>query len=405
MGRTAPGLASVPLQDHPGRHDREDPDRAHGDDEGPDGIAGGVGVAVEGLEDEDGAVQEHDQGNTYARERFPVHRLGNGRSPAPILVGMAAFFGFHMPTFTFRGVSNDRLFDRVVENAKAAERAGFDLVTVMDHLYQIRGIGPETEPMLEAYTTLSALATQTSRVKLGALVTGVTYRNPALLVKEVTTLDVISKGRAILGIGAAWNEDEHVGYGMEYPPIGRRLDRLDEALTIAKLMFTQDRPSFEGKFYRIERALNVPRPSQPGGPKILVGGGGEKRTLRLLARHGDIGHWFGGPIDDLKRKKQIFEQHCEVVGRDPSTVLLTVGVGLILVENEKDAKAILDQVPPERRPMVMAARVPQAAEVPDPYLDAGFGGFTLSNPALATVDALGLAGELIKTVRGSSVAA
>ncbi len=168
-----------------------------------------------------------------------------------------------MPTFTFPGVPNDRLFDRVAENAKAAEAAGFDLVTVMDHLYQIRGIGPETEPMMEAYTTLSALATQTSRVKLGTLVTGVTYRNPALLVKQVTTLDVISKGRAIFGIGAAWNEDEHGGYGIEFPPIARRMDRLGEALTIAKLMFTQDRPSFEGQYYKIDRALNVPRPIQP----------------------------------------------------------------------------------------------------------------------------------------------
>src|SRR5207247_1696508 len=208
-------------------------------------------------------------------------------------LGMAVFFGFHMPNFTFPGVSPDKLFDRVVENAKAAESAGFDLVTVMDHFYQIRGVGPETAPMLEAYTTLAGIAANTTKIKVGTLVTGVTYRNPALLVKQVTTLDVISKGRAILGIGAAWNEDEHAGYGFEYPPIGRRLDRLDEALTIGKLMFTQDRPSFEGKFYRIDRALNVPRPIQPGGPKILVGGGGEKRTLRLLARHGDIGHWFG----------------------------------------------------------------------------------------------------------------
>src|SRR3989442_6916409 len=169
---------------------------------------------------------------------------------------MAAFFGFHMPTFTFRGVSGDRLFDRVVENARAAEAAGFDLVTVMDHFYQIRGIGPEPETMMEAYTTLSALAAQTSRVKLGTLVTGVTYRNPALLVKQVTTLAVISKGRAIFGIGAAWNEDEHRGYGIEFPPIARRMDRLCEALTIAKLTFTQDRPSFEGTYYKIDRALN-----------------------------------------------------------------------------------------------------------------------------------------------------
>src|SRR3989442_12860694 len=126
---------------------------------------------------------------------------------------MAAFFGFHMPTFTFRGVSGDRLFDRVVENARAAEAAGFDLVTVMDHFYQIRGIGPETEPMMEAYTTLSALATQTSRVKLGTLATGVTYRNPALLTKMVTTLAVISKGSATLCIGATWNEYENMAYG------------------------------------------------------------------------------------------------------------------------------------------------------------------------------------------------
>jgi F420-dependent oxidoreductase-like protein len=316
---------------------------------------------------------------------------------------MAAFFGFHMPTFTFPGVPNDRLFDRVAENAKAAEKAGFDLVTVMDHLYQIRGIGPETEPMMEAYTTLSALATQTSRVKLGTLVTGVTYRNPALLVKQVTTLDVISKGRAIFGIGAAWNEDEHRGYGIEFPPIARRMDRLGEALTIAKLMFTQDRPSFEGTYYKIDRALNVPRPIQPGGPKILIGGGGERRTLRLLAEHGDIGHWFGGNLEDLKRKKKVFEEHCAAVNRDPSEVLLTVGLTLVLAENEKDAKALMDGLTPERRAIAKTATVSQAAEVVGQYMAAGFGGFTFNNNVLQTQESIALAGELIKVVRGSAV--
>ncbi|HEX9094527.1 MAG TPA: TIGR03560 family F420-dependent LLM class oxidoreductase [Candidatus Dormibacteraeota bacterium] len=308
-----------------------------------------------------------------------------------------------MPTFTFAGVPNDRLFDRVAENAKAAENAGFDLVTVMDHLYQIRGIGPETEPMMEAYATLSALATQTSRVKLGTLVTGVTYRNPALLVKEVTTLDIISKGRAILGIGAAWNEDEHRGYGFEFPPIGRRMDRLGEALTIAKLMFTQDRPSFEGTYYKIDRALNVPRPIQPGGPKILIGGGGEQRTLRLLAEHGDIGHWFGGNLEDLKRKKRVFEEHCAAVNRDPSEVLLTVGLTLVLAENDKDAKALMDGLTSERRAMAVTATVPQAAEVIGQYMAAGFGGFTFNNNVLQTKESIALAGELIKVVRGSAV--
>ena len=310
-----------------------------------------------------------------------------------------------MPNYTFPGAAPEQLFDRVVEQAQAAEKAGFDLITVMDHFYQIRGIGPETEPMLEAYATLSALATQTKRVKLGTLVTGVTYRNPAVLVKQVTALDVISRGRAILGIGAAWNEDEHRGFGIEFPPIGRRMDRLGEALTIAKLMFTQDRPSFEGKYYRIERALNVPRPVQPGGPKILVGGSGERRTLRLLAEHGDIGHWFGGSMDDLLRKKQIFEEHCEAVKRDPSEVLLTVGNFMVLVESEQEAKPILERIPPERRAMVTVATVPQAAEIIGKHIDAGFGGFTFNNNIYGTPEAIARAGELIKLVNGSRVAA
>jgi F420-dependent oxidoreductase-like protein len=318
---------------------------------------------------------------------------------------MKALFGFHMPNYTHKSTPDTSLFGRVVEQARAAEAAGFDLVTVMDHFYQIRGIGRETEPMLEAYTTLSALAASTSRVKLGTLVTGVTYRNPAMLAKMVTTLDVISNGRAILGIGAAWNEDEHKGYGIEFPPIGQRMDRLDEALTIAKLMFTQDRPSFEGKYYKIDRALNVPRPIQPGGPKILIGGTGERRTLRLLAQHGDIGHWFGGPIDELKRKKQVFYDHCEAVKRDPSEVQLTLGAALVLVENEKDGKAILDSLTPERRAMARVATVPQAAELIGTYMDAGFAGFTFNNNIYGTKESIALVGELIKLVNSKTVAA
>jgi F420-dependent oxidoreductase-like protein len=318
---------------------------------------------------------------------------------------MAVFFGFHMPNFTYPGIPDDKLFDHVVAQARAAERAGFDMVTVMDHLYQIRGVGPETAPMLEAYATLSAIAAQTSRVKLGTLVTGVTYRNPALLVKEVTTLDVISKGRAIFGIGAAWNQDEHTGYGFEFPPIARRMDRLNEAVTIARLMFSEDRPSFEGTYYRIDRALNVPRPVQKGGPKILIGGGGEKRTLRILAEHGDIGHWFGGPLEDLKRKKQVFEDHCAAVGRNPSDVMLTLGIGLILVESSKEGEAFMERIPAERRPMIRIATVPQAVEILGPYIDAGFAGFTFNNPTLPTIEAIERAGDLIKQVNGGRAAA
>src|SRR4051794_28640093 len=214
-------------------------------------------------------------------------------------------FGFQIPGFRHAGADDAEMFDRTLALATAAEQSGFAAVWVMDHFWQLPALGGPDEPILEAYTLLGALAARTERVQLGTLVTGVTYRNPALLAKMVTTLDVISKGRAILGIGAAWNDSEHAGLGYEFPPIGERMERLDEALTIAKLMFTEDRPSFTGKHYRIDRALNVPRPVQAGGPKILVGGSGERKTLRLLARHGDIGHWFGGPVEELKRKKGI----------------------------------------------------------------------------------------------------
>jgi F420-dependent oxidoreductase-like protein len=319
---------------------------------------------------------------------------------------MAALFGFHMPNYTFPGIPDDLLFDHLVKQAQAAEAAGFDLVTVMDHFYQIRGVGPETAPMLEAYTALGAIAARTTRVKLGTLVAGVTYRNPALLAKMVTTLDVVSKGRALLGIGAAWNEDEHAGYGFEFPPIARRMDRLEEAVQITRLMFTEERPSFEGKFFRIDRALNVPRPIQKGGPKILIGGGGERRTLRILARHGDIGHWFGGQLEDLKRKRSVFEQHCADVGRDPSEVTILIGVGIVIAQNDREARAITDALPPERRATIrVMSTVDEAAEFLRPYLDAGFGGFTLNNPTLPTPEAIGRAGQLIRTLRGSSVAA
>src|SRR6185295_14041938 len=175
---------------------------------------------------------------------------------------MSVWFGFHLPSYTHPEIPPDRLFEGVVTQARAAEEAGFSLVTVMDHLYQIQGVGAVTEPMLEGWMTLAALARETTKVRLGTLVTGVTYRNPALLAKEATTLDVISGGRAILGLGAAWNDVEHAGYGYDFPPIRERMDRLEEALTIIRAMFDEERPSFEGTHYRIEEALNVPRPIQ-----------------------------------------------------------------------------------------------------------------------------------------------
>jgi F420-dependent oxidoreductase-like protein len=309
----------------------------------------------------------------------------------------SVFFGYHMPNFSFPGVAREQLFDHVANLACAAEEAGFDLVTVMDHFYQIHGVGPEAEPMLESYATLAALAARTRRVKLGTLVTGVTYRNPALLVKQVTTLDVISAGRAILGIGAAWNEDEHRGYGFTFPPIRERMDRLNEALQIARLMFSAERPTFDGRFYHIERALNSPRPIQPDGPPILIGGGGEKRTLRLVARYADMSHWFASSLDDLKRKTEILEGYCAEIGRDPSRIFKTIGAPVILAENEREVDELRARIPPERlAAMGPPSTVEQAADRLRPYMDAGFRGFTFGNPSLNTPEKLAMAGQLKK---------
>jgi len=311
---------------------------------------------------------------------------------------MQPWFGYHIPSFTFPGVAPAGIFDHVAGLAQAAETAGFDLITVMDHFYQIRGVGVETEPMLEAYSVLSALAARTSTARLGTLVTGVTYRNPAILAKTVTTLDVISGGRAILGIGAAWNEDEHQGYGVPFPPIGERMDRLDEALTICRAMFTQDRPSFAGRYYRIDAALNMPKPIRPGGPQVLVGGGGEQRTLKIAAAHADMTHWFPLGLDALAHKTEVLARHCEAIGRDPATIERTMATPVLPAASERDIATVIEGLPPERRAAITVGTLDQCAETLAPYLAAGFTGFTFNNPFLPTPESLALAGELLRLV-------
>lgn len=321
------------------------------------------------------------------------------RVPTAGMMSGMPFFGYHMPSFTFAGSAREDLFDQVVRLARSAEAAGFELLTVMDHFYQITGVGKEEEPMLEAYTTLGALARETSTVRLATLVTGVTYRNPALVAKMVTTIDILSKGRAVCGMGAAWNESEHVGHGFDFPPIRERMDRLEEALRIIKLMFTEERPSFAGTHYRIDRALNMPRPIQPGGPQILVGGGGEKRTLRLVARYADLSHWFGS-LEDIRRKGQILDRYCEEEGRDPASITRTMGSPVVLVENEGQVKSVMERMPPERRLMFKAATPEQAAEILQDYMEAGIEGFTFGNPTLRTPDEFERVTRLIKAVKG-----
>jgi F420-dependent oxidoreductase-like protein len=307
---------------------------------------------------------------------------------------MKPFFGYHSPSFSDPGVADVDRFESLAKRVLAVEAAGFDMVTTMDHFYQIAVAGREDEPMLEVYSTLAALAARTSRVKLGAMVTGVTYRNPALLAKTVTTLDTISRGRAVLGLGAAWNESEHVGYGFDFPPIGERMELLDEALHICKLMFTEERPSFEGKHYRIERALNSPRPIQPGGPKILIGGSGERKTLRLVARYADMSNWWG-TLDELKHKNEVLLAHCEAEKRDPSTILRTVMSPVLLVPDESQAPAALARLAPERRAVAKVATPEQAADHLQKFIEAGFTGFIFRNMELRPHD-IPLAGELIR---------
>ena len=315
---------------------------------------------------------------------------------------MSIWFGLHLPSYSHPDTTPENLFDRVVEQAKAAESAGFDLVSVMDHLYQIGNIGGPDEPMLEGWLTLAALARETSRVRLGTLVTGVTYRNPALLAKEATTLDTISGGRAILGLGAAWNDVEHAGYGYDFPSVGGRMDRLEEALAIIKAMFTEESPSFQGGHYRIENALNVPRPVQAGGPPILVGGGGEQRTLRIAAKYADMTHWFAIGLDALKHKTEVLERYCEEIGRDPSTIERTMGAPVIVVGSDDEGKAFLEKIPPERRPFVNVGGREQAAEALRPYIEAGFTGFTFNNAMYRTPEQIERVGEVLQLVAGES---
>jgi F420-dependent oxidoreductase-like protein len=313
--------------------------------------------------------------------------------------------GFQIPNYTFPGVTNDKLFEQVVMLATTAERAGFDSVYVMDHFYQLPNIGPRTEPMLEAYTILSGIAARTKKVRLGSLVTGVTYRNPALLAKTVTTLDIVSSGRAILGIGAAWNEDEHRGYGYEFPPVGERISRLEEALQICRAMFREEVASFEGRYYRIGGALNFPRPIQKGGPPIMIGGGGEQRTLKLVAQYGDICNIFGDAAT-VRHKMDVLERHCETVGRDPRTIVKTRLGSLLIRKTDAEAERLFQQILNRPgineeivRSMFIVGGPDRVAEQAQKLLDAGLDGLIFNMPHMEDPEAIELAGKTLAGLR------
>ena len=215
-----------------------------------------------------------------------------------------------------------RLGAVLADVASSADEAGFERISVMDHLWQISVIGPPEHEMLEAYTTLGYLAAHTQRAKLLTLVTGVVYRDPGLLAKAVTTLDVLSGGRAMLGIGAAWNAEESAGLGLLFPPTAERFERLEEALQICLQMFHGDETPYSGTHYQLGRLLNSPAPLTRPHPPILIGGGGEKKTLLLVAKYADACNLFPGP--DVQHKLDVLKRHCDTVGRDYDEIEKTV---------------------------------------------------------------------------------
>jgi F420-dependent oxidoreductase-like protein len=231
--------------------------------------------------------------------------------------------GVHFMNFSGLG-GNTQLSPKLAATAQAADEAGFTLLTMMDHWFQMEAFAPPTEPMLEGYTSLGFVAGKTKRLTLGLMVTGVTYRHPGLLAKIVTTLDVLSEGRAMFGIGAAWYQREHEALGVPYPPISERFERLEETLQICKQMWSDNDGPYEGKYYQLAETICSPRPIQTPGPKILIGGGGEKKTLKLVARYGDACNLFAVGVDVVKAKLDVLRAHCEAEGRDYDTIKKTV---------------------------------------------------------------------------------
>jgi F420-dependent oxidoreductase-like protein len=231
--------------------------------------------------------------------------------------------GLQIPYFTWPG-GPAQLGPTLGAIARTAEDAGYDSIWVMDHFFQIPPVGAAELDMLEAYTALGFIAANTSRVGLGTMVTGVTYRHPGVLVKQVTTLDVLSGGRAWLGVGAAWFEREHLGLGVPFPPLRERFERLEEALQIAEQMWGEEYGPFDGRHYQLAETLNVPAPVSRPRPRILVGGSGERKTLRLVAKYADACNIRAESPEFLRQRFEVLRQHCTDVGRDYGAIEKTV---------------------------------------------------------------------------------
>jgi F420-dependent oxidoreductase-like protein len=278
--------------------------------------------------------------------------------------------GLQIPNFSY-GTGVAELFPTVIAQAQEAEAAGYDSVFVMDHFYQLPGLGTPDQPMLEAYTALGGLATATERVQLGTLVTGNSYRNPTLLGKAITTLDVISQGRAILGIGTGWFELEHDSLGFEFGTFTDRFNKLDEALQIIIPMIEGKRPTFSGKYYRASEAMAEPR-FRDHIP-LMIGGSGEKKTIPLAARYFDHLNIIAG-FDELPRKVQVIKQRCEEIDRDPSTLETSTLVIAIIDEN-----VTADVIPDDFKQQAVFGSPDQVVDqIKTKILDAGVDSIILS---------------------------
>ena len=255
-------------------------------------------------------------------------------------------FGLQHPVFSFdyRNRDTSQIVDSLKNLVTRAENRGFDSFWVMDHFHQIPFVGKPEEPMLESWTTISVLAGMTTKIKLGTLMTGIIYRHPSILAKIGATLDVLSKGRLFMGIGAAWNEEESSAYGIPFPSAKERFLRLEEAIQIIRKMWTEESSaSFNGQYYQIKNAFCNPKPIQKPSPPIMVGGSGERQTLRIVAKYADACNLFGS-AETVKRKLSILKEHCRSVGRDYDSILKTK-LGVVVIDDDKEmARKRLQQI-------------------------------------------------------------
>ncbi len=318
--------------------------------------------------------------------------------------------GLQIPNFTYPGVDVVDLFERLSAMAVTAESSGFDSVFVMDHFYQLPMLGAPDQDMFEAYSLLNALAARTSTVNLGVMVGGMTYRNPAYLAKVVTALDVISSGRAIWGIGAGWFELEHQSFGYEFGTFTDRFEKLEEGLQIVMSMFVNHTTSFDGKWFKVTDAFNVPKPVQAGGPPVLIGGSGERKTLRMVAQYGDACNVFGDAAA-IRRLLGVLDEHCDRLGRDPGTIcrtrLGTLVVGRTMEEAEAKVAGQFGGSRLEDLPAEMQSRLRTLFILGDPpavqaqvheLLDAGLDGIVFNMPDAHDLEAIELAGEVLRPI-------